>query len=49
MGKRFETTFTINQPNEFVQFILNDFFAKEGITLTDVCWILNFAATMASL
>lgn len=35
MGKRFETTFTINQPEEFVQFILNDFFAKEGFTLTD--------------
>ncbi len=30
--KRFETDFAINQPDEFVKFIVQDFFSKEGFT-----------------
>lgn len=33
--KRFETDFIINQPNEFVRFIVQDFFDKEGFTYTE--------------
>ena len=33
--KRFETDFVINQPNEFVKFIVQDFFSKEGFTYTE--------------
>lgn len=35
MGKRFVAEFQVNQPEEFVGFILTDFFAKEGFQLTD--------------
>lgn len=33
MGKRYSTYLTINQPDEFVRIIVNDFFEKEGFTL----------------
>ncbi|NLP25733.1 MAG: hypothetical protein GX365_00070, partial [Clostridiales bacterium] len=33
--KRFETDFIINQPDEFVRFIVQDFFSKEGFTYTE--------------
>ncbi len=35
MGKRFSTYLPINQPNEFVSIIVNDFFAKEGFVYTN--------------
>lgn len=33
--KRFETDFIINQPDEFVKFIVQDFFSKEGFIYTE--------------
>ena len=33
--KRFETDFIINQPDEFVRFIVQDFFSKEGFIYTE--------------
>lgn len=35
MGKRFVAEFQVNQSEEFVGFILTDFFAKEGFQMTD--------------